>query len=228
MTAGRPSLGDDRGISLVELLIATSLLGLALAMFGATLFVMQKSQIRFDEYSRANDEVHLAIQDLDRELRSGYVVSASLPSWGGVANGVPSGNTILIYTEAGGSARCVRWVLYPATGQQTLYRTAWDPLAGGPDDNQAPWSTAGNTRYRRVATDIVNGSSRPAFALSTATATAIDRLVVTFWVNVPGTSGSVRVPQEIEVRSELTPRNELRSSQAPVSTATGTRATVCL
>lgn len=212
----------------MELLIATSLLGLALAMFGATLFVMQKSQIRFDEYSRANDAVHGAIQDLDRELRSGYVVSAALPSWGGISNGVPTGNTLLIYTEAGGTGRCVRWVLYPASGQQTLYRTSWDPLAPGPDDNQPPWSTAGNPKYRRVATDIVNGSSRVAFALSAATATAINRLIVTFWVNVPGTSGAVRTPQEIEVRSELTPRNSARSSQAPVNTASGTRATVCL
>lgn len=228
MTAGRsPSSGDD-GISLLEILIALSILGLAIAMFGATLFVMQKSQLRFDEYSRANDAVHIAIQDLDRELRSGYVVSSALPSWsGGVLS---AGSSVLIYTEAGGTATCVRWVLLqdsstPAT--QTLLRTSWDPLAPGPGDNQPPWSTAGAPKYRSVAGAIVNGASRAAFALDAGVATSIPRLVVSLWVNVPGRNGSVRDPQEIEIRSELTPRNELRATQAPVGTAAGTRATVC-
>lgn len=217
MTPGRDSAVADAGFTLVELLVASAVLAIGLAMFGAVLFVVQKAQVRFDEYSRANDEVHLAIQDLDRELRSGYVVSTGLPSWaGGMGEGdkwIPDGNSLVVYTEANGRAECVRWLLYPATGIQRLYRRSWDPTKGGAD--QPIWSIAGNKEYRRVADDVVNGSARAPFSLAEPPdgVNAIIGLVVSFWVNVPEQDGELRGAQEIEIESQLFPRNAARSGQ---------------
>lgn len=199
------SRSADEGFTLVELMFASALMLIALAMFGASLFVATKMQLREGEYSRANDAVHLALQELDRQIRSGYVVTDTALVTG-------TDDAVKIYTEAGGTPRCVIWALTGNPGTQSLYTTSWSPgVVGG-----SPSSFSAST-WRLVATDIVNSKNTALLPLASAFLSVnqganvdpLPGLQVRLFVN-----SSSRSEQAIEVQSLFTSRNAERSPEA--------------
>lgn len=204
---------SDAGFSVIELMVAMALLLVALAMFGSVLFTVQQTSNRQIELGRANDQARLAIQEIDRQLRSGYVTST------GSFTGADA--SARIYTEArmsGTSSKptCVAWVLHGAgSDRQTLYTKTWDVVSGA----TAP-AFNGGVGWRVVATDIVNtanGGDAQTFGLETTS--LIDpntlqsvpigqSLTVTLWLN-PST---VRSTQVTQITTTLTSRNIRRST----------------
>jgi prepilin-type N-terminal cleavage/methylation domain-containing protein len=143
-------LRDERGMTLVEMVVATVILGLVLLVFLSTFASIQRSTRRQEERSRNNDEARLAVEQLDREIRSGNVLydPAQENAVGGISScaGCQPGFTLRVYTQSNAPTRagftCRLWRI---TDQQQLQTQSWPPL----HPEQA-------TTWRTVATGVVN------------------------------------------------------------------------
>jgi type II secretory pathway pseudopilin PulG len=140
-------------MTLVELLVTMSLLLVVGAMFMTILASVQKGVVRQSDRSNDNDQARLAVQELDREIRSGNVL------YDPAAEPAPfvAGYSLRVYTQTNASTRtpgnqCVQWRI---TGTQ-LQRRAW-----------AMTDPAGTvSAWRIVAENVVNVSQNvPAFVL---------------------------------------------------------------
>lgn len=199
---------DDAGITLVEVMTASALMLTALLLFGMSLSMAQQLQVRNDTYSRANDDVHLAMQELDRQIRSGYVATDSDPTG--------TNSAVKIFTEAGGQPKCVIWALADSgDGRQALFTTSWTPGALQPVFDPATW--------RRAASSIVNSWPEnrtfvpldKAFELVPAAgADILKSLQVRLFLN-----SSTREAQTVEIQSTFTSRNVVRSLEEVVGVA---------
>ena len=139
---------DERGITLVELVVAMGILSTVLLVFTSTLGSMQRAVVEEDVRSRLNDEARLALQTIDRQVRSGNLLYDPATETGTVDPfGVDAdGQMFRVYTQAqfGGDevARCAVW--FVDDGQRLLYRY-WTPLD---EENATDWQV--------VATGVVN------------------------------------------------------------------------
>jgi len=120
---------------------------------------------------RLNDQARLAVQSIDRLVRSGNILYDPVDESGNDPySATATGYMFRIYTQAeqsaGQSARCAVWLLNDQ--QQLLYRT-WPILE---PDNASDWQV--------VADSVVNRDlSNPAFTLDAAGRT----IAVNFYVN---------------------------------------------
>lgn len=194
-------VSGDAGLTLVEVLISASLLIVALTMFGGSLVTSQKLQVTNSQYSRANDQAQLAFQTLDRQIRSGYVVGTTSVS------GADAG--VRIYSDAGGSPRCIAWVVADAdpvarTGIATLYTTSWDATSGAmPSFSSTTWTA--------MATDLWNWLVVPQvepFTVPTPPANVLKTLNVVLRLNA-----TTRTEATVELTSSFTSRNVERKDE---------------
>ncbi|HET7236441.1 MAG TPA: prepilin-type N-terminal cleavage/methylation domain-containing protein [Actinomycetota bacterium] len=140
---------EDDGITLPELLVAMFIFGIVMLVFTSTLASVQGGVVHQDNLSRTNDQARLALEQLDREIRSGNVLyDPALES---------DPNYVLrVYTQTNfGTPReafmCALWMI---DEQRQLLTRRWDPQGDG------------GTNWRVVATGIVNKElGVPAFAL---------------------------------------------------------------
>lgn len=177
----------ERGMTLVELLVAMMILGIAMAIFGTTLASVQRGVMEQDRFSQANDQARLALQQLDREMRSGNVLydpaSESDPYY-----------MMRIYTQTNadtrGSYSCVQWRI----SSQELQTRWWPP--------ETPTEV---TSWRTVAEGIVNKTfSVHAFSLDSDPLKGNRVLNVTLRVSVDPGATSV---QATEIQAAFTGRN---------------------
>ena len=154
----RLRLGDECGITLVEVMVATAILGIVMLVFTSTLASMQQAVVAEDVRARLNDQARLALADLDRQVRSGNLLydpddeSGTVDPFGVVA----AGYMFRVYTQTKfkptDEPRCAVWLIDDK--QRLLYRF-W-PVQE-PDDA---------SDWRVVAEHIVNREiGAPAFAL---------------------------------------------------------------
>jgi prepilin-type N-terminal cleavage/methylation domain-containing protein len=185
---------DERGMTLVELLVATAMLGVVTTIFGSVLVSVQRSVVVNEQYSRANDEARLAIQQLDRELRSGNVILDPASTISTYTGDAPAYYRLIVYTQSNapsrGQAVCEIWHI---TGGE-LQARQWIP---GSDT----WFTS----WRTVAENIVNRSTNTqAFRLNSDPLKGNRTVDVHLMVN-PDYSGHPE--RTIEIRVSLTGRN---------------------
>lgn len=191
----------EGGLTLVEVLISAALFVLVLGMFGGMLYSSQRSQITSAEYSRANDQVQIALQSMDRQIRSGYVVDVlATPPSGADA-------VVKIYSEADGSPKCIAWAVADAnpsgaTGVAQLFTASWTPTSPA-----SPVPAFGSGAWRLVASDLWNwlnpaGAVVPFTVLPSIAAGVLPTLQVRFTLNA-----SSRAQAMIEVTSVFTSRN---------------------
>jgi type II secretory pathway pseudopilin PulG len=189
-------------MTLVELLVSMSILSIVLLVFLSVLSSVQRGVVAQDTLSRTLDETRLALQQLDRELRSGNVLydpaleNAPAAS-GGVAScsGCLPGYTLRVYTQTNadtrGTYKCVLWKI---DTEQRIMTRQWPPS----DPSNA-------TGWRIVATGIVNGSlNEPAFTLDPDPLKGGRTLNVLYAVNADLTH---RPTQTVRVQASLTGRN---------------------
>jgi prepilin-type N-terminal cleavage/methylation domain-containing protein len=140
-------------MTLIELLVSMMILGIAMVIFGTTLTSVQRGIVAQDQLSRANDQARLAMEQIDREMRSGNVLYN--PASEGTSNGDTTQNyyMVRIYTQTNADTRaigddngyrCVQW----RVANEELQTRSWPPLR--PDDA---------TAWRTVAEGIVNKTS---------------------------------------------------------------------
>ena len=106
-------------MTLVELIVAMSILMIAMLILLPTLLSVQNAAVNESTRSRTLDQARLAMQSIDRQVRSGNLL---YPPSG-------SGYTFLIYTQAysaqDDTSRCGMWTI---NSQQQLMYGYWAPL----------------------------------------------------------------------------------------------------
>ena len=183
-------------MTLVELVVAMSMLGVVLLIFTSVLASVQRSVVENQRYSEANDSARLALQQLDRELRSGNVINDPADPIVGVSDtDYPPQQRLLIYTQANlpsrGQAECELWRI---TASGELQARRWIP-------GSATWSTP----WRTVAEHIVNQTTgTDAFTMNSDPLKGERTIDIWFQVNPDIEDSPGRT---IDIRASLTGRN---------------------
>ncbi len=124
-------MSRDDGISVVELLIAMSLMLVAAAVFGTALSTSFTVTKDFQGAAGSNDNVRLVLKQINRELRSAEVIHEPLPNC--------TSNTLDFDTRAyAGATKVTQHIIYQVSSG-TLQRSA-----------------DGGTTWREVITNVVN------------------------------------------------------------------------
>lgn len=170
---------SQHGYSLVEVVVASAVLGVVLTIIFGALTSFQTAYSRSAARDDAIDQAHLAEQDLGNQITSGNVLYAP----GG------NGTSLVVYTQTNGSWDCVEWEV--SQGGDLTTRS-WSQ--GYPGDGSSP------TSWRTVATDIVNTSSEAPFVRPS---TFSNRLInIDLYVNETGSSANpVQVETSVEGRN---------------------------
>ena len=188
---------DERGMTLAELLVAMSILTIVLAIF-ATLFAsVQKVEAREENKSMSNDQGRLAVEAIDRQVRSGnlFYDPANEPTLAGLPSS-SVGYAFRVYTQAlsnavtPNGARCVQWRLVDQTLQTRSWTTTWQS-----DGIVSAWRT--------VADHIVNtGSTQAPFTLDASSNAVLQVLDVNILVNNhPGDQNNVQLNDAVTGRN---------------------------
>lgn len=184
-------------MTLVELLVSMFVLGIVMVIFGSVLASVQAGVVRQDNLSRTLDQARLALQQLDREIRSGNVLYD--PAAEGVTQGTCTGcvpdYTLRVYTQANADTRSTYYcTLWKIDTSGNLMTRQWPP--------DSP-SQAG--AWRTVATGIVSRTlNERAFQLDPDLLKGSRTLNVTLAVNADLTN---RPTQTVRVQAALTGRN---------------------
>ncbi len=183
----RQRLHDQEGMTLVELVVAMSILSIAMVILLSTLTSIQKASVNEDVRSRTINQIRLAQQTIDRQVRSGNLLYP--PN--------AAGYSLLIYTQAyavqdeaafGGTSRCAYWTI---NSQNQLMYGFWEPLTPSPF----------TTTWQVVSEGIMNRvQSQSAFTLDPTGRT----MTVLFLVNSDLT-GSSNATQSLQ--TSVTGRN---------------------
>lgn len=203
---------DDRGITLVELLVSMMVLGVAMVIFGTTLMTVQTGVVKQDQLAQTNDQARLALEQLDREMRSGNVLydPASEGSSTPGADTTDNSYYVRIYTQTNAGTRgysCVQWRINTSKELQTRW---WPP--------ENPTAV---TAWRTVAEGVVNRAfGVPAFQLDS------DPLK---GGAVAGQSRVLNVTLRVSVDPDSTPikATELQASFTGRNTSYGYPVSVC-
>ncbi len=123
-------LRGDEGMTLTELLVAMATLSLVLVALVSFLGRVQVGLAHDGERGQADHKGRVALEQLDREIRSGSVlVDPSAESDG--AHDISAGMSVRVYTQAYAGtprgARCVQWRI---TSGQELQRRDWSVMGG--------------------------------------------------------------------------------------------------
>ena len=135
-------LRPDDGMTLPELLISMTLLSVVAVVFLSVLASMQTSVARNAEWTLNNDNARLAVESIDRHMRSGNVLYAP----------TGDGSSIVIWTQSNANdptlgQRCVQWRVLNGV----LQTRWWQPQPLPPNV----------TVFRTVAEGIVNYDVSP-------------------------------------------------------------------
>ena len=183
----------EAGFTLVEVVVVTLLLGIVSIVFLSAMARVQTSLTRATERSDNNDQARLAIQRIDREVRSGNILYDP-------AVETPQYYTLRVYTQANANTRsdpdnasgnlCVLWKIE----DQQLLRRTWPPLH---PENATGWGV--------VVDGVVNvDQGVRAFQLDPDPAKGGRTVQVTLLVDKrPG----VNPDQTIQIQTSVTGRN---------------------
>ena len=121
---------DERGMTLVELLVAMAIMSIVMLVMTTTLTSIQRAVVEEDVRGRLNDQARLAMQSLDRLVRSGNILYDPVDETGNDPYDVTAaGYLFRVYTQAEQAEdedpRCALWLVND--DQQLLYRT-WPVL----------------------------------------------------------------------------------------------------
>lgn len=138
---------DEAGFTLVELLVAMTIFAVVLSMIFAILINVTRYTKDNLARTRAVDQARIGLMQIDREVRSGNVISDPAAETA-AASGVAPYYSLRVYTQTDGVYQCVQWrVRFPAGSAFGLleYRS-WQPS----------WQTTGGvSAWSTVARDVV-------------------------------------------------------------------------
>ena len=196
-------------MTLVELAVAMVLLVIAASIYLGALTTVYSGVNRQQRRSEINDEARNAVQQIDREVRSGTFISNAAgnyvydpatesfaaPTCGGYA--CVAGYSVRVYSQANFTTRGVGapvCVQYLVTTDRRLLRRSW--VSGSPASSG--WQT--------IATNVVNRDltpAVPAFAMDGSSGTKV--IGVTFLVN--NRLGQSDAPRTVRIATSIALRN---------------------
>lgn len=146
-------LGPEGGFTLVEMLVAMAIMSIVLLVFTTTFSSVQRAVSEQEVRSVNNDQIRLALENLDRLVRSGNVLTdPSLADTDCKAAGSQY-QCLIAYSQANGTtaqpARCIQWRLEG----ESLQTRWWLP--------KPAVKAATVTSWREVATGILNLQTTP-------------------------------------------------------------------
>ena len=137
----------EGGFTLVELMVSmTIFVGLLVIVFSILVTVSQQTKDSLAR-DRSGDQARIGLMQIDRQVRSGNVISdpaAELVGW----SGVPPQYSLRVYTQTDGTHQCAQWrVRYPTGSDRgVLEFRSWRPS----------WQVTGGVEaWRVVARDVV-------------------------------------------------------------------------
>lgn len=155
MPAENPA--KEEGFSIVEVMLASALFAVVAAICFAFLLSAQTTETKTQLTSAVDDQVRLAIQQIDQQVRSGNLIYDPTQETAGNAGPacspittpgddcIASGFSLRVYTQANGANKCVQWRVF----HQTLQSRSW---------NQDGSSV---TNWTTIANDIANADFSP-------------------------------------------------------------------
>jgi len=178
-------------MTLVELVVAMAILSIVMLVMTTTLTSIQRAVVEEDVRGQLNDQARLAMQSIDRLVRSGNILYDPVDESGNDPYGAATGYLFRIYTQAeraeNEDPRCALWLVNDQ--QQLLFRT-WPVLS---PNLASDWTI--------VANGVVNRDlAQPAFSLDPAGRT----IAVAFHVN-PDLEDRPQATQVVQ--ASLTGRN---------------------
>lgn len=218
---------DQRGLTLVELLVAATLMTLVLGATLTTFASFEKTNMTNGLQNDAAERARSAVDQLARELRNGTTPSPEQPAALEKATDYDLVTQTADDTAQAGTAntRNVRRVRYcldstdPDNGklwfQYQTWTTATPPAL--PSTASCPDESWGNKRI--VADRIVNqrsGQSRPVWAFNSAVLAEVTRIRMQLYIDVNSASDR---PGETRLSSAVFMRN---SNEPPVASFTAT------
>ena len=186
---------DESGFTLVEMMVALAIMGVVMAIFLGTLAWVQTGLVRETARSNTMDQARLALEAIDRQVRSGSVLfagsscakpsSVTDPSTSATYT-VPANYGLTIYTRgAYSTSAAFGWVQY-AVANNALWTREYTSSGGN------VWSS-----WRSIASGIINAT------LSTGTTTDVPFALDTS-SNYTSSSGASRVVNVVFVVNSKT------------------------
>lgn len=230
MTHRARRVRGEAGFTLVEVLLASSLLIVVLGATLTTLNVFERNAKANEQQNDAQDETRAALDLMARDLRNLASPTPDFPH----AIDVHGAQDIVFQSEGKikpplslnqQNTTRVRYCL--DTGESTLYRQiqTWltaDPPAIPSLEACGP-AAEGWTRTQGVATHVVNGD-RPIFTYNSAEATAITEVSSELFVDV----NPAREPTEVNLQTAVFLRNQNRAPTATFEWASMPNTTIFL
>jgi hypothetical protein len=181
----RSRIRGEAGTTLVELVVVVSLLSFVLLVFTSVLGSVQRSFQRQASRTISNDQARLAVEEIDREIRSGNVFYDPA-SENDAAHGIYPGMALRVYSQTNattrGGNRCVQWRIQTEQLQRRDWAVNW---RDSPSTLVSAW--------RVVAEGVRNQTVSPqvaVFTLDTSQATFGGRIIkVALLVNDNTTKG---------------------------------------
>lgn len=194
---------EDAGFTLVELLVAMTLMTVVMVLTTTVLLTVQR-QTR-DNQARADAvaQVQLALARIDRQVRSGNVLYSpagetlpgASPAEQCQAQGANGGTCMRVYTQSNGDQRCVQWQV---TGDGFLRMRSWS-TTWQTDSKVSGWETVARN-LTNLQAGVTPFSLQPGVAGSYS-----PRVVdVALRANVPGSEG-----KDVDLTTSLTGRNTI-------------------
>ncbi|HEX8100568.1 MAG TPA: hypothetical protein VF660_10270 [Actinomycetota bacterium] len=194
-------------MTIAELAVAMLLMTIAASIYLGTMTSVYTGVNRQQRRSEINDQARAAVEQIDREVRSGNFILDSgtgnyrynpatdvfaAPTCGGYA--CAANFSFRVYTQANATTRtpATQCVQYLITGQKLL-RRSW--ASGSP--TSSGWQT--------VATDIVNRDLTPAVPAFAMDTTGSRTLNVTLLVN--NRLGKSDAPRSVRIETSIAMRN---------------------
>lgn len=175
MLSQRLRAKEDKGFSLVELLVAMTIFSLLMALLtGLFITIMNQANDNLGR-QRAVEQARLGLSQIDRQIRSGNLILD--PGLDGPSvSGVPKNYSLRIFTQEGEEEKCVQWrVIFhdPSSEFGALEFRSWDP---GSIASVSDWSRVASNLVAPAVTPIdpTDSQSWPPFWLDPSLPTGSD------------------------------------------------------
>jgi prepilin-type N-terminal cleavage/methylation domain-containing protein len=182
-------LHDERGLTLVELVLAILVLGIVAAGAGGALTVVNRAALASERSGSVRDRAVSALDRLESEVRSGAIVSDPAVADPGCPPGGTPGSCLRVFVVGSDSTgRCVEWRLDGGA----LERRSWLAPSGAASE----WEDA--------ADGIVNGSlgsSVPTFRVDPLSAGRTVEVTLLLPGGSGATGGAIRLQTSVTARN---------------------------
>ena len=195
----RDRLAEERGLTLVELLVALALSGLVMGTTLGTFSQFEQTTGANQRLNDAQDQVRVGIAGLSRELRNMASPTNEFPR----AVARADGNDLIFQSVSSSQTRRVRYC-YDGASLRLWRQVQFEPFTL-PTAGACPQTSWGS--QRSAVENVVNGT-RPVFSYNAETLTAITEVAATLYVDV---NEAAERPAETSLQSSVFLRNQNRS-----------------